>query len=89
MNEHDFIDDRLWTIYQSSCHRDFNSPRCRYFQYELEMDEDQVNPHSIIYFIIDVYEVCKQAKSAQTARMMEVVRSLRKNNARKNKENLL
>jgi hypothetical protein len=46
MFEHDFIDDRLWTIYREACARDFYSPRCQYFQYELEMDEDQVNPYS-------------------------------------------
>lgn len=51
VQEHDFIDDRLWTIYQSSCARDFNAPRCKYFQYELEMDEDYVNPYSTFYFI--------------------------------------
>jgi hypothetical protein len=33
LNEHDFIDDRLWNIYSSSCTRDFNSPRCKYFLY--------------------------------------------------------
>lgn len=33
---HDFIDDRLWTIYQSSCMKDFDSPRCQYFQTEID-----------------------------------------------------
>lgn len=39
MIEHDFVDDRLNTIYRSSCMKDFNSPRCKYFRMELELDE--------------------------------------------------
>lgn len=35
MYEHDFLDDRLFGIYRSSCLKDFNSPRCQYFQMEL------------------------------------------------------
>jgi hypothetical protein len=52
MLEHDFVDDRLWGIYKQSCAKDFNSPRCRYFQYELEMDQQQVNPYSILFIYI-------------------------------------
>ncbi len=50
MYEHDFIDDRLWRIYRESCRIDFTSPRCLYFQYELELDEDNVNPYSKNHF---------------------------------------
>lgn len=46
MWEHDFIDDRLWGIYRESCRKDFESPRCKYFQYELDLDQQQLNPYS-------------------------------------------
>lgn len=52
MWEHDFIDDRQWTIYLDSCKKDFHSPRCKYFQYELGLDQRDVNPYSTIFFII-------------------------------------
>lgn len=52
MWEHDFIDDRQWTIYQESCKKDFHSPRCQYFQYELALDQSDVNPYSTIFLII-------------------------------------
>lgn len=46
MYEHDFIDERLWSIYRTSCAVDFESPRCKYFQLELERyDEAAVNPY--------------------------------------------
>ena len=46
MIEHDFVDDRLHGIYRSSCLVDFNSPRCKYFRLELELDQEMVNPYS-------------------------------------------
>lgn len=83
MWEHDFIDDRLWSIYRESCRKDFNSPRCKYFQYELQLDEQQVNPYSTSFYIADVYEVCKTPKTSETFRMLEAVRKFR--NLGKNK----
>lgn len=73
MIEHDFVDDRLQGIYRDACAKDFNSPRCKYFQYELELDEANVNPYN-------VYELCKEKKSAQTVRMIETIRKMSKNN---------
>ena len=56
MAEHDFIDHRLWNIYQSACMRDFNSPRCKFFRMELEkIDESRVNPYCNYHSNIDVY----------------------------------
>ena len=47
MYEHDFVDQRLWSIYRHSCMRDFSSPRCKYFQLELDKyDEANINPYS-------------------------------------------
>lgn len=52
MYEHDFVNQRLWSIYRHSCLKDFNSPRCRYVQMELdEYDEDAINPYSTKIFI--------------------------------------
>ena len=51
MIEHDFVDDRLQGIYKDACLRDFDSPRCNYFQYELKLDKDNVNPYSKFVFI--------------------------------------
>lgn len=78
MYEHDFIDDRLWRIYRESCRIDFTSPRCLYFQYELELDEDNVNPYN-------VYELCKEFKSAEAARMVQAIRKFRKVSAKRAK----
>ena len=85
MYEHDFIDDRLWRIYRESCRIDFTSPRCMYFQYELELDEDNVNPYSKLILILDVYELCKEFKSAEAARMVQAIRKFRKVSAKRAK----
>lgn len=84
MWEHDFIDDRLWGIYRDSCRKDFASPRCKYFQYELELDQQQVNPYSNYFSIPDVYEVCKYVGSTEAIRMLDAVRKFR--NLGKNKK---
>ncbi len=55
MMEHDFVDERLWGIYKQSCAKDFESPRCKYFLYELDMDSQDVNPYSKYFLNFQMY----------------------------------
>jgi len=52
MIDHDFISERLLSIYHSACQQDFFSPRCQYFNYEFDLLKSNLNKHSKYYFIM-------------------------------------
>jgi hypothetical protein len=45
MIDHNLISSRLEVVYRQACFTDFDSPRCRFFRYEVDILEAYLNPY--------------------------------------------
>ncbi len=48
MIDHDFISERLLSVYHAACMTDFFSPRCEYFKYEFGLLRASLNHYGIL-----------------------------------------
>lgn len=64
--DHDFINPHLMDIYRQACLKDYNSPRCRFFNFEFYEIRSRLNPYN-------VYEVCtsRTTEGSVLNRMLE------------------
>lgn len=46
MIDHQLISNRMETIYERACARDFDSPRCMFFRYEFDIYRAYINDYS-------------------------------------------
>lgn len=49
--DHDFLSERLVSVYHSACDIDFFSPRCEYFKYEFQLMKESLNVYGIFNMI--------------------------------------
>lgn len=53
--DHDFLSERMVSIYHSACDTDFYSPRCEYFKYEFALMKQNLNRYGNSFDKLDVY----------------------------------
>ena len=46
MIDHQLVSNRMNTIYERACFKDFNSPRCMFFRYEFDAYNSYINQYS-------------------------------------------